>query len=364
MSTMSTASSMILVINTGGTSTKVGLFDKNKPIVVENIKHPDEDLAPFPDINSQKEFRENILLNWLKEQGIDLANPDGRIAAVAARGGLLRPLDSGTYVVNSTMINDLREAQRGLHASHLSAQLGLSIAQKAGVTCYIVDPISVDEYEPVARYSGHKLFERISLSHALNMKAVAKRFAKEKKLDYKKTVLIVVHLGSGISVSIHKDGRMIDGLNSSEEGAFSPDRSGGLPTLQVARYCLENNLHFKEFSKMIFGNGGLNSYLGTKDFLKITEMVENGDEEANSVVQAMAYQTAKEVGALATVNNGKIDYILVTGGMAHASTFVDMIKQRIEFIAPVLLYPGEDEMEALAEGVCRVLDNEEEAKIY
>lgn len=357
-------SNKILVINTGGTSTKVGLFDKDKPIIVENIKHPDEDLKPFPDINSQKEFRETILLKWLKEHGIDMDKPDGHLAAVAARGGLLRPLDSGTYVVNDAMIHDLREGRRGMHASHLSAQLGLSIAQKAGITCYIVDPISVDEYEPLARYSGHRLFERISLSHALNMKAVAKRFAKEKKLDYKKAVLIVVHLGSGISVSIHKDGRMIDGLNSSEEGAFSPDRSGGLPVLQVARYCLENDVNYPEFSRSIFGNGGLNSYLDTKDFLKITEMVDNGDQEASAIVRAMAYQTAKEVGALATVNNGKIDYILITGGMAHARYFVDMIKERIEFIAPILLYPGEDEMEALAEGVCRVLDKEEEAKVY
>jgi butyrate kinase len=354
----------VLVINTGNTSTKVGIFGGDLPVMVESVRHSDDELDCGYDINCQKDFREKLILEWLVEKGFNLEDNGGKLAAVAARGGMLRPLESGTYIVNDKMIKDLREGPWGMHASHLSAQVGRSIAKKAGVTCYIVDPISVDEYEPVARISGHKLFERVSLSHALNMKAVAKRYARENKLDYNKMALIVVHLGSGISVSIHKNGRMIDGLNSSEEGAFSPDRSGSLPSLQVARYCLEKKPERYEFTKMVFGNGGLHSYLGTKDFVKITEMYHNGEPEAVSVVNAMAYQVAKEVGALATVNYGKINTILITGGMAHADFFVDMIKERIQFIAPVLVFAGEDEMEALAEGVCRVLDNEEEAKIY
>jgi len=228
----------ILVINTGNTSTKVGMFDGDKPVWVESIRHSDEDLASFLDINSQKEFREKLILDLMEEKGVTVKS--GALAAVAARGGLLRSVESGTYVVTDEMLKDLKEGKRGMHASHLSAQLGHSIARKAGATCYIVDPISVDEYEPIARISGHKLFERIALSHALNMKAVAKRHAKENNLNYNALNLIVVHLGSGISVSIHKEGRMIDGINSSEEGTFSPDRSGSLPVLQVIKYCLEN----------------------------------------------------------------------------------------------------------------------------
>jgi butyrate kinase len=352
----------ILVINTGNTSTKVGLFNSHRTLWVQSIRHSDEQLASFHDINSQKEFREQLILDLLKEKQVDLSGSG--LIAVAARGGLLRPLKSGTYLVNDKMLSDLKEGKRGMHASHLSAQVGQSIAQKAGVDCYIVDPISVDEYEPIARISGHKLFERISLSHALNMKAVAKRYAREKQLDYNKLTLIIVHLGSGISVSIHKNGRMIDGINSSEEGNFSPDRSGYLPSLQVAKYCIQNKPDYKSFAKTIFGNGGMNSYLGTKDFVKATEMYNNGDPEAVKTIQALAYQVAKEIGALATVNDGDISTILITGGMAHADYFVDMIKKRIAFIAPVLLFPGEDEMEALAEGVCRVLDKEEEVNIY
>ncbi len=196
------------------------------------------------------------------------------------------------------------------------------------------------------------------------MKAVAKRYAKENKLVYNELSLIVVHLGTGVSVSVHKDGKMIDAINPSEEGCFSLDRSGGLPILQVARYITEKKMEFKTFSKMVFGNGGMFSYQGSKDFRKIAEKYHNGDQEATRIVDAMAYQIAKEIGSLATVNFGKIDTILLTGGMAHQEFFVDLIKKRTDFIAPIVLYPGEDEMEALAEGVCRILDNEEKPKTY
>lgn len=350
----------ILVINTGNTSTKVGLFDSNEPVFVESIRHSEEEIAQFGGINEQEKFREEHVLTFLEEKGVDLSS----LAAVAARGGLLRPLESGTYLVNDKMIDDLIEGKRGLHASHLSAQIGRAIAQKAGISCYIVDPISVDEYLPIARYSGHKLFEREVLTHALNMKAVAKRYAKENKLDYNKLALIVVHLGTGISVSIHKDGKMVDAINPSEEGCFSPDRSGGLPVIQVAKYITENQPDFKTFRKMVFGKGGLYSYLGTMDFRTVAKNYRDGDQETVGVVDAMAYQVAKEVGALATVNFGEIDNILLTGGMAYEDFLVDMIKERVQFIAPIVVYPGEDEMEALAEGICRVLDKEEEVNTY
>lgn len=353
-------SQLILVINTGNTSTKVAVFDMEKPVFEETIRHTDEELSQFPDINGQKDFREKLTLDFLEGKGVDIRS----LAAVSARGGLLRPMESGACRVNDRMISDLIEAKRGLHASHLSARIGYSIAQKAGIACYIVDPVSVDEFSPIARITGHKKFERIMLSHALNMKAVAKRYARETRQDYHKMTLLVVHLGTGISVSIHQNGRMTDAINSSEEGCFSLDRSGGLPILQVAQYIIDEKLSYKDFSKMVFGKGGMSSYLGITDFRVISERYKAGDEEVKVLVEAMAYQIAKEVGAMAAVAGGKVDQILLTGGMAYQEYFVNLITARIAFIAPIRLYPGEDEMEALAEGVCRVLTGEEEAGIY
>jgi butyrate kinase len=357
---MAKKAKLILVINPGNTSTKVAIYEGAAARWVESIKHSDDELARFSDMNAQKDFREELIYTFLKDKGIDAAE----IQAVAARGGLLKPLASGTYVVNPAMVADLIEARQGSHASNLAAQIGYSIAQKLDITCYIVDPVSVDEAEPLARYSGHRLFSRVMLTHALNMKAVAKRYCREKKLDYKKVTLLVIHLGTGNSLSLHKGGRMIDAVNPAEEGAFSADRSGGLPTLQVARYICENNLPYKTFEKTVFGSGGLFSYLGSKDFLKIKDKYLAGDRETMEVVQAMAYQVAKEAGALSTVVNGRVDAILVTGGIAFNEFFVELIRQRIQFVAPLHVYPGEDEMQALAEGVLRVLSGEETAKTY
>jgi butyrate kinase len=351
---------LILVINPGNTSTKVAVYDGTVSVCAASIKHADEELARFPDINSQKAFREELILAFLRDQAI----ATGAIQAVAARGGLLKPLASGTYIVNRKMIDDLVEARQGSHASNLAAQIGHSIADKLGLTCYIVDPVSVDEAEPLARYSGHRLFSRVMLTHALNMKAVAKRFCAEQKLRYEEVTLLVIHLGTGNSLSLHRNGRMVDAVNPSEEGPFSMDRSGGLPLLQVARHICENNLKFKEFEKMVFGNGGLFSYLGSKDFLKVRDKYLAGDARTVEVVQAMAYQVAKEAGALATVVAGKVDAILITGGIAFNDFFTELIRQRVEFIAPVSVFPGEDEMQALAEGVLRVLNGEEAAKAY
>ncbi|UCH95849.1 MAG: butyrate kinase [Candidatus Aminicenantes bacterium] len=350
----------ILVINTSDRSTKVGLFDSTIPIFVGAISHSEEELSKFSDINAQKNFREKVLLDFLEDKAVDI----GILAAVAAKGGWLRPMEGGTYLVNDKIITDLIEGKRGFHASHLSAQIGYSIAQKAGISCYIVDPISVDESKPIARYTGHKLFERQLLIHALNMKAVAKRYAKEHQLDYNKITLIVVRLGTGISLSIHKNGRIVDAINPTEEGTFSAARCGALPVMQVGRYIIDNHPDCKKLEKMLLEEGGLYSYLGTSDFNKISEMYMSGNREAINVVNAMAYQVAKDIGALATVNHGKIDAILLTGGMAYQDYLVNLIKERVEFIAPIFLYPGKDEMEALAEGICRVLDNEEEAKVY
>ena len=354
------AQELILVINPGNTSTKVAVYEGPTPVCSESIKHGDEELASFGDINSQKDFREQLIYDFLHRRAIDPA----RLKAIAARGGLLKPLASGTYVVDQRMVDDLVEARKGSHASNLAAQIGYSMAAELGITCYIVDPVSVDEAEPLARYSGHVKFARVMLTHALNMKAVAKRFCAEKKLPYAGVTLLVIHLGTGNSLSLHVKGRMIDAVNPSEEGPFSMDRSGGLPILQVARYICENNLKYKEFEKMVFGNGGLFSYLGSKDFLKVRDKYVAGDAPTMEAVQAMAYQVAKEAGALATVANGKVDAILITGGIAFNEFFTDLIRRRVEFIAPVHVYPGEDEMQALAEGVSRVLRREEAALAY
>jgi butyrate kinase len=351
---------LILVINPGNTSTKVAVYDGPAPVCVESIKHDDEQLSRFGDINAQKDFREELIYDFLHNKVID----PGTINAIAARGGLLKPLASGTYIVDQRMVDDLVEAKKGSHASNLAAQIGFSMAAKLGITCYIVDPVSVDEAEPLARYAGHRLFTRVMLTHALNMKAVAKRFCRENGLRYDGVTLLIIHLGTGNSLSLHRNGQMVDAVNPSEEGPFSADRSGGLPVLQVARYICEKNLKYKEFEKMVFGNGGLFSYLGSKDFLKIKDKYLAGDAETMEVVQAMAYQVAKDAGGLATVAGGRVDAIIITGGIAFNEFFIDLIRQRIQFIAPVHVYPGEDEMQALAEGVHRVLSGEETAKNY
>jgi len=350
----------ILVINTGNTSSKIAVFSGHKALWTETIRHDDDDLRTYPDINAQKEYRQQLINQTLKKRAVSIST----LTAVAARGGLLKPLKSGTYRVNEAMLSDLCEGKRGIHASHLSAQIGHTIAQKAGISCFVVDPISVDELDDVARYTGHPLFEREVLSHALNMKAVAKRHCAEQKLSYPDQKLIVVHLGTGISLSVHQGGRMIDIMNPSEEGAFSLDRAGGLPCLQVAKYVLEKQMDYKSFRKMVFGQGGLFAYLGTTDFLKVLDEIKANNTQYISVVGAMAYQIAKEIGALATVVSGQLDAILFTGGMAHSEYLVDLIAKRTRFLAKIFTYPGEDEMEALAYGVLRALNGEEDALEY
>ncbi len=350
----------ILIINTGNTSTKVGVYTDGTAADVTVIRHSDEALARFSSINDQKEFRESMVLDYLKSRNLSAAD----LTAVAARGGILRPMESGTYLVNEAMIKDLIEARRGAHASHLSAQIGYSIAQRGNINCYIVDPITVDEFDPLARISGHALFTREMRTHALNMKAVAKRFARESGGRYPDLDLVVVHLGTGVSISVHHQGRMVDAMDPCQEGAFSLDRSGGLPILQVAEYITANRLEYAEFSRLVFGDGGVYSYLNTRDFKQVTQRYQEGDAAAMEIVHALVYQIAKEIGALATVVSGHLDAILLTGGMAHQDYFTDMIKARVAFLAPVYCYPGEDEIQALAEGVLRVLRNEERARQY
>jgi len=287
-------------------------------------------------------------------------------AAVAGRGGLLPPMDCGTYLVDDAMVEELKRARRGEHASNLGAVLALRFARAAGVNAFIVDPVTADEWQECARLSGSPLIRRSFIGHALNTKAVARRYARALGRRYEEMRLIVVHMGSGITVSAHRGGRMIDS-NSIEEGPFGPDRTGSLPVRELIKVCFSGKMTESELDRQVFGDGGLFAYLGTRDLMEVERRIESGnhgagDAQAAAVFEAMIYQIGKEAGAMAAVLEGKVDAVLVTGGMAHSERLVGKLRGYVEWIAPVAVYPGEDELQALAEGVFRVLDGEEEAK--
>jgi len=308
-------------------------------------------------ILEQQQFRAAQIEAALNEAG----QPIRELHAVVGRGGLLPPLASGTYAVNEAMLEELRAARRGEHASNLGAFLAQAIAQTAGVQAYVVDPVSVDEWTACARLSGSALLQRQCLSHALNSKAVAKRYAGEQARAYKSLRLIVAHLGSGISVSAHQGGRMVDVTNSREEGAFSTERAGTVPVMQLVDLCFSRKYTRPEVEALLFREGGLYSYLGTKDLIEVEKRIASGDARAQAVFDAMVYQIAKEIAAMATVLHGQVDAVLITGGMAHSERLLAALRERIAWIAPMALYPGEDELQALVEGVLRVLRGEEKA---
>jgi butyrate kinase len=319
-------------------------------------------MAPFRGrpIVEQEPFRSAQIESALAESGHDVYE----LHAVAGRGGLLPPLASGTYIVNQAMLEELRRAKRGEHASNLGAFLAHSIGQKAGVEAYVVDPVSVDEWPDSARLSGTALIERQCLSHALNSKAVAKRHARETGRAYELLQLIVAHLGSGISVSAHKNGRMIDVTNSREEGAFSTERAGGVPSMQLVDLCFSGNYTRGQVEELLFRQAGLYSYLGTRDVEEVERRMAFGESKASIVYEAMVHQIAKEIGAMATVLNGTVDALLFTGGMAHSRKLVAAVTERVGWIAPIVVFPGEDELQALAEGVLRALRHEEEVRVF
>lgn len=356
------AEALILVINPGSTSTKFALYREAAPVFTEALRHTDAELAPFKGraILEQQEFRVRLVLDSLAKHGFEVK----QLTAVVGRGGLLQPLASGTYRVNAAMLDEVRRAERGDHASNLGACIANKIAHCAGVDAYVVDPVSVDEWPAHARLSGSALLERQCLSHALNTKAVAKRFAREQERRYSDLRLVIAHVGSGISVSAHQDGRMVDVTNSREEGAFSTERSGTVPVMKLVELCFSGKYTAKQVESMMFREGGLASYLGTKDLVEVEIRIAAGDEKAALVFRAMVYQIAKEIGSMATVLDGRVDAILLTGGMAHSQKLVTDLKQSIAWIAPVHVYAGEDELQALAEGVLRVLRGEELAHEY
>ena len=351
----------ILVINPGSTSTKVALFSNEQLLFDKKIEHSSEELSVFHKIIDQYEFRLGIILNFLKGKGIDHSALD----AVVGRGGLLKPIASGTYRVNEKMLEDLHKGVSGEHASNLGGVLAHGIAEKLYIPSYIIDPVVIDEMKPVARISGIPEIPRISILHTLNQKAVARKAALDLGKNYKKVNFVVAHLGGGISVGIHCKGNIIDVNNAlNGEGPFTPERSGGLPVGALVNLCFSGKFTKEEILKKIKGKGGLVAYLNTNDVREVIIRIEQGDKKAKLILEAMAYQIAKEIGAAATVLKGQIDAIILTGGIAYANEFVNMIRDRVSFISLVMVYPGEEEMLALCEGALRVLKGEEVAKIY
>lgn len=351
----------LLVINPGSTSTKVAVFKDQILLWTGTLAHSTGALREFNNIIDQFQFRKKTIESAVLNQGYALED----FKAVVARGGLLKPISGGTYIVNAVMLQDLRNGTYGEHACNLGALIANEIAGPLGINAYIVDPVVVDELEPLARLSGIPEVPRRSIFHALNQKAMARRYCRENNRRYEDVNLLVVHLGGGISVGAHKKGRVIDVTNALDgEGPFSPERAGGIPAVELLKYFNEHGKDLNSIKKKLIGQGGLAAYLNTNDAKEVEGMIEKGNGEAALVYEAMAYQIAKEIGAYAAVLSGKIDAIIVTGGLAFSSRLTTWIKERVDFIAPVVLYPGEDEMTALAEGVLRVFDGTEEALVY
>jgi butyrate kinase len=351
----------VLAINPGSTSTKFGVYRRDGCEWETTARHSDEELERFRGSSAfqQLDFRAAVIREALLSAGYQPAS----FAAVAGRGGLLPPMACGAWLVNEAMIEELRQARRGEHASNLGAVLAWQIAHSAGVRAYIVDPVTADEWQDCARFSGTPLIERSAIGHVLNTKAVARRYAREAGVSYESLRLIVVHMGSGITVSAHRGGRMID-QNTPEEGPFAPDRTGWLPVRQLIQLCFSGWYNEEQLDRMVFGEGGLYAYLGTRDLVEVERRIDAGDALAAEVYDAMIYKLTKEIGAMTAVLEGRVDALLLTGGMAHSERLIKYLRPSIEWIAPIAVYPGEDELRALAEGVFRVMDGEEDAHIF
>ena len=350
----------ILAINPGSTSTKVAIFKGDKNLFQKNLSHSAEEVSKFSRVTDQYEYREKMILEWIKEIGISRDS----LCAVVGRGGLLKSMPGGTYKVTDAMIEDLRIGVQGEHASNLGGIIANGIAAMEGIPSYIVDPVAVDEFEDIARISGMPELPRKSLVHALNIKAVARRAARDMNKGIVELNFVIAHLGGGISIAPLLKGRIVDVNNANDGGPFSPERAGGVPIGDIVRMCYSNKYTQAELKKKFVGNAGLVGYLGTNDARDVIKMIEAGDKDAELIFDAMAYQIAKEIGSMATVLKGNVDAILLTGGLAYSEFLCERIAKRVEFIAPLKVYAGEDEMQALAEGALRVVNGEEKARIY
>ena len=350
-----------LIINPGSTSTKIGVFEDETLLFEETLRHSTEEISKYATIFDQKDFRKNIIIDLLKSKEFDVKS----LGMVVGRGGMLKPIPGGTYACTDALVKDLEVGVSGQHASNLGGILAREIADEIGVPSFIVDPVVVDELMPIARYSGVPELPRVSIFHALNQKAVAKRYAKETGKKYEDLNLIVVHMGGGVSVGPHKNGKVIDIFNALDgDGAFSPERSGAVPVGALVKMCFSGEYTQAEVYKKLVGNGGFNAYVGTNDMRDVEKMDNEGNEKAAEVRDAFILQMSKNIGAMATVLEGKVDQIIVTGGIAYDKYVVAKLKERCEWIAPFTVYPGEDELLALVQGGLRVLNGEEEAKNY
>lgn len=348
---------LILVVNTGSTSTKLAFFADDLVTSSSIMRHTQEDLRGYENVWEQFEFRRRLVDAWVKE----LRNrPD----AVVGIGGLLRPVSGGTYFINDRMINDARANIQGEHASNLGCAIARITASYFGCPAFVVDPVSVDEFEVLARYSGHPLIERHSLSHALSIHSAARLAAEKVGRSLTETRFVVAHLGGGISVCPVRGGRIIDANDASSDGPFSPERTGGLPLQQFIGLCFSGDYSEQEVRKMVMGKGGLIAYLGTNSAQEIENRASKGDDEAGKVYEAMAYQISKEIGAMSAVLNGSVDGIVLTGGLASSKKLVGWIEEHVGNVAPIHIFPGDDEMKSLALGALRVLRGQEQAMEY
>ena len=351
----------LLIINPGSTSTKIGVFEDENEILDETIRHSSEEIGRYTSVVDQKDFRKKVILATLKSKGIDIKGFD----AIVGRGGLLKPIEGGTYEVNEKMLSDIKKAERGEHASNLGAIIADEIAKEIGSKSFIVDPVVVDELSDVARISGVPELPRTSIFHALNQKAVAKRYAKENNKKYEQCNIIVVHMGGGVSVGAHVGGKVVDVNNALDgDGAFSPERSGGVPAGALIKMCFSGKYTEEEIRKKITGHGGFVAYLDTNDMRDVLKAIAEGNEKAKLIYDAFIYQVSKDIGTMATVLKGNVEAIVLTGGIAYSDVVINSIRERISFIAPLVVYGGEDEMLALAQGALRVLNGEEEVKEY
>ncbi len=351
----------LLIINPGSTSTKIGVYEGEKEILEETLRHSAEEILKYDTIFDQLDFRKEVILKVLKEKGIDINELD----AVVGRGGMLKPIEGGTYEVNEAMVEDLKIGVQGPHASNLGGILSNEIAKEIGKRAFIVDPVVVDEMEDVARLSGVPELPRKSKFHALNQKAVAKRYAKEHNTSYEDVNLIVVHMGGGVSVGAHRKGRVIDVNNALDgDGPFSPERAGGVPSGELLEMCFSGKYSKEEVYKKLVGKGGFVAYANTNDARDLIKLSQEGDEKGSLIFNAFIYQIAKEIGSMAVVLDGEVDAIVLTGGIAYSDYVTNAINKKVKWIAPMVVYGGEDELLALAQGAIRVLDGVEEAKKY
>lgn len=353
---------LILAINPGSTSTKIAVYNGHKQLFVTTLRHSSQEISGFAKISDQFEFRKNTIFKALVENDIDLSE----IAIIVGRGGLVKPIKSGIYEVNKIMIAHLHEGVGGEHASNLGGLIAADLASEIkGCRAFIADPVVVDELEPIARITGHPLFERKSIFHALNQKAIAKSYAVTLSRSYESLNLIVAHLGGGVSIGAHSQGRVIDVNNAlNGEGPFSPERSGTLPAYDLAKLCYSGKYTLEEVRKMITGEGGLVAHLGTNSFSEVAQKVKEGDEKFMLISDAFAYNVAKAIGSMAVVLNGKVDAILITGGVAYNTKLMEKLSEMIDFIAEVKIFPGEDEMSALAMNGLAILNGDEKALVY